>query len=313
MTLGIVAGGGRPHCNDEYSILLRKKYVASFAEVVTKGNLYKAWNDFLRGKRKRSDVNEFASRIADNLGELYEELISATYVHGAYVEYMVCDPKKRIIHKASVRDRVVHRLLYNALYPYFDRRFIHDSYSCRNKKGTHKTRQRFRQCTNQVSENYTKQCYVLKFDIKKCFASIDLEVLKEILDVHIADERLQKLAFCIIDSFEQGLPLGNLTSQLFVNIYLHELDWYVKQLLDTRCYLRYADDIVIVDSSPEKLQTLMKVIETFVAQTLHLQVHKVQIRSVYAGVDVVGEIFFPKHKKLRRSTVQRMKARMSGL
>jgi RNA-directed DNA polymerase len=273
--------------------------------VVTKENLYKAWNDFLRGKRKRADVNEFAVRLSDNLDELHSDLIAGTYIHGPYVAYMVCDPKKRIIHKASVRDRIVHRLLYNALYPYFDQRFIHDSYSCRNKKGTHKTRQRFRQFANQVSDNYTKQCYVLKFDIKKCFASIDKEVLKVILGSHIVDQRLRKLAFDIVDSFEQGLPLGNLTSQLFINIYLHELDWYVKQTLGVRYYLRYADDVVIVDSSPEKLQTLMVEIEVFIQNVLALQVHKIQIRSICVGVDVVGEIFFPKYTTLRRSTVRR--------
>jgi predicted MPP superfamily phosphohydrolase len=108
ITVGTVAGGGRPHGNDEYNIRLRNKYTASFDEVVTKENLYKAWNDFLRGKRKRADINEFAHRLADNLDELYEDLISDIYVHGSYEEYMVCDPKRRTIHKASVRDRVVH-------------------------------------------------------------------------------------------------------------------------------------------------------------------------------------------------------------
>jgi retron-type reverse transcriptase len=305
----LLRGGGRPHGNEEYNISLCKKYVVSFAEVVAKENLYKAWNDFLRGKRKRADVNEFAVRLADNLDELHRDLIDGTYIHGSYVEYMVCDPKKRIIHKASVRDRVMHRLLYNALYPYFDTRFIYDSYSCRNKKGTHKTRQRFRQFANQVSENYTKTCYVLKFDIKKCFASIDLELLRVIFSAHMDDERLCQLAFCIIDSFEQGLPLGNLTSQLFINIYLHELDRYIKQALGVRYYLRYADDVVIVDSFPEALHTLMGEIEIFIKRSLHLQVHKIQIKSIYTGVDVVGEVFFPEYSILRRRTIRRAKAK----
>jgi retron-type reverse transcriptase len=207
---------------------VRKKYALTFADVVTKENLYRAWNDFMRGKRKREDVNEFASRLADNLYELYHDLTRGNYSHGSYEEYMICDPKKRIIHKASVRDRIVHRLIYNALYQYFDARFIFDSFSCRKRKGTHKARARFRHFANQVSKNYTKQCYVLKFDIKKCFASIDTDILKDILTTHISDEKLRGLVCAIIDSFSPGLPLGNLTSQLFINIYLHELDRYIK-------------------------------------------------------------------------------------
>jgi retron-type reverse transcriptase len=221
---------------------------------------------------------------------------------------MICDPKKRIIHKASVRDRVMHRLIYNALYQYFDTRFIYDSYSCRNKKGTHKARARFREFTNQVSKNYTTQCYVLKFDIKKCFASIDTSVLKDIISVHLVDEKLCRLACDIIDSFEPGLPLGNLTSQLFINIYLHELDRYVKQVLCVPYYIRYADDVVVISDSPVELNTLMNNIATFIDSILHLQVHKIQIHSIYTGVDVVGEIFFQKYTTLRRSTLQKSNA-----
>jgi retron-type reverse transcriptase len=275
--------------------------------VVTTENLYKAWNDFVRGKRKRADVNDFAARLIDNLHELYSDLVSGQYTHESYTEYMVCDPKKRIIHKASVRDRVVHRLLYNALYAYFDKRFIHDSYSCRKGKGTHKARTRFRDFANRVSENYTSQCYILKFDIKKCFASIDQDVLKEILGAHIADEKMCKLTRCIIDSFKLGLPLGNLTSQLFINIYLHELDKYIKQVLKVNHYIRYADDVVIVGRSREDLVALMDDITIFIDSTLCLQVHKIKVESIYNGVDIVGEIFFPKYTTLRRCVVRRIK------
>ena len=260
----------------------------------------------MRGKRRRGDVDGFALRLADNIDDLYMDLLSGMYIHGAYEEYMICDPKKRIIHKASVRDRVVHRLLYNAVYQYFDSRFIYDSYSCRNGKGTHRARSRFRHFANQVSSNYTKPCFVLKFDIKKCFASIDTSILKTIISQHMYDEKMYILISNIIDSFEAGLPLGNLTSQLFVNVYLHEMDRYVKQILGVRYYIRYADDVVIVGNSPATLQKLMDQIAVFMHNLLYMQVHKVKITSIYVGVDVVGKIFFPKYAILRRSTERRI-------
>lgn len=303
-------GGGRPHGNNEYSITLRKKFELSFDELVTKENLYRAWNDFVRSKRKRVDVNNFSILLADNLFELHDDLLSGKYQHGAYEEYMVCDPKKRIIHKASVRDRVVHRLVYNALYSYFDSKFFYDSYSCRVGKGTHKARARFRDFVNQASANYTKPCYILKFDIKKCFASVDQGILKQILQVHINDDKVFDLLANVVDSFPVGLPLGNLTSQLFINIYLHELDYHIKQTLGVKYYLRYADDIVIVGRCEEDLRSSMVSIRTFLENTLRLQVHKIIVCSVYSGVDVVGEVFFPTYTTLRQSTVRRARDRV---
>ncbi len=276
---------------------------------MSKENLYHAWDDFVRGKRKRPDVNIFALRLSDNIADLYQDLTSGNYTHGWYEEYMICDPKKRIIHKASVRDRVVHRLLYNALYPYFDQRFFHDSYSCRIGKGTHRARDRFRTFANLVSRNYTKPCYALKFDIKQCFANIDPLILKSLLRTHISDERLCILFEKIIDSFENGLPLGNLTSQLFINIYFHELDHYVTHTLRAETYIRYADDVVVLHSDRAYLEQLFLKINQFLSEVLCSIAHKVEIRSLYAGVDVLGEVFFAEYKRLRRSTERRMKRR----
>lgn len=276
-------------------------------------NLLQAWNDFVQGKRKREDVNEFAVHLSDNLLDILYELQSDTYVHGEYEEYVICDPKKRVIHKASVKDRVVHRLIYNALYSYFDKRYIHDSYSCRTDKGTHKAYVRFRYFIHKVSKNYTKQCYVLKFDIKKCFESIDAALLKRTLAKHIEDEKLVTLVYAVIDSFPKGLPLGNLTSQLFINAYLHELDWYVKHTLRCKHYLRYADDVIIASRDKESLEKLYQNIDFFVTQELHLTLHKQVIRSVYSGVDVLGVVFFAKYGRLRRSTKKRARKRSSKL
>ncbi len=277
--------------------------------MVTFPNILQAWNDFVCGKRKRKDVNEFATHLLDNHFDLFYELQQGTYVHGKYEEYTICDPKKRSIHKASVKDRIVHRLLYNTLYNYFDRRYMYDSYSCRIGKGTHKAQTRFRYFVNKVSKNYTKQCYILKFDIKKCFASIDTEILKVILGWHIEDVRLRNLVFIIINSFSDGLPLGNLTSQLFINIYLHEVDWYAKHILKCQYYIRYADDVVIVSHNKEELENLYQALEFFLKQELHLTTHKKILSSIYSGVDVLGLVFFPHYERLRRSTERRPKRR----
>lgn len=254
-------------------------------------------------------MNEFAQQLSDNLFDILDELKNDKYVHGVYEEYVICDPKKRIIHKASVRDRVVHRLIYNALYGYFDKWYIHDSYSCRTGKGTHKAQARFRYFVNVISKNYTRPCYVLKFDIKKCFASIDTGILKNILKWHIKDERLKNLVYQVINSFKDGLPLGNLTSQLFINIYLHELDFYVKQTLKCKYYLRYADDIVVISHNKEGLETTYNILQFFLKQELRIATHKKVISSIYSGIDVLGLVFFAKYERLRRSTERRRKKR----
>lgn len=208
-----------------------------------------------------------------------------------------------------MRDRIVHRLIYNTLYSYFDKRYIHDSYSCRIGKGTHKAQSRFRSFVNTVSKNYTKSCYILKFDIKKCFESVDIATLKKILRSHIEDAKLLELVYRVTDSFEKGLPLGNLTSQLFINVYLHELDWYVKQNLKLKYYLRYADDIVIISPEKEFLEDLYQNLKLFLKQKLHLTTHKKVVSSIYAGIDVLGLVFFSNYERLRRSTEKRKKRR----
>ncbi len=277
--------------------------------MVTFENLLQAWNDFVRGKRKRGDVGEFAVSLSDNLHDLLFDLKNRSYVHGAYYEYSICDPKRRMIHKASVRDRIVHRLVYNVLYSYFDKRYIFDSYSCRTGKGTHKAYARLRYFVNKVSKNYTKPCYVLKFDIKKCFESIDTVILQNMLSKHIFDTKFLSLVLAIVDSFPKGLPLGNLTSQLFINVYLNELDFYVKHKLGYRYYLRYADDMIFVSKNKNDLEQVYQALTIFLKEVLGLTTHKKVISSLYSGIDVLGFVFFAKYERLRRSAERRASTR----
>ncbi|KKP64109.1 MAG: hypothetical protein UR62_C0020G0011 [Candidatus Nomurabacteria bacterium GW2011_GWF2_35_12] len=142
-------------------------------------NLLLAWKEFLKGKRNRKDILDFERDLMANVIELHIDLVSKTYKHSNYYAFNISDPKPRNIHKATVRDRLLHHAIYRILYPYFDKKFIYDSYSCRIDKGTHKAIYRFENFIRKVSKNNTKTCWVLKCDIRKFFASIDHKILKK--------------------------------------------------------------------------------------------------------------------------------------
>ena len=281
-------------------------------------NILLAWREFKRGKSKKKDVQIFEMHLMDNLIALHHDLKSGEYMHGAYEHFVISDPKRRDIHKASVRDRVLHHAIYRKLYTFFDKAFIADSYSCRNNKGTHKAINRYEVFARKVSKNYSKQAYVLKCDIRKFFASIDHGILINILDDYIVDQEVVRLLDRIIKSFYstesgKGLPLGNLTSQLFVNIYINVFDQYIKHILKVKYYVRYADDFVIFVESKVKAECLRQKCEAFLTDKLALTIHpdKVFIQTVYAGLDFLGWVHFPDHRVLRRSTRRRVVRRVS--
>ena len=143
----------------------------SFEDIIGTENLLGAWREFLKGKRSKNDVQEFSFRLMDNILSLHNDLARHAYEHGAYKAFNISDPKPRNIHKATVRDRLLHHAIYRILYQFFDKVFIPDSYSCRKGKGTHKALNRFRAFAYKVSQNNTKTCWVLKCDVKKFFAS----------------------------------------------------------------------------------------------------------------------------------------------
>lgn len=244
----------------------------------------------------------------NNLLSLHEDLKNKTYKHGGYHAFNISDPKPRNIHKAGVRDRLLHHAVYRVLYPYFDKRFISDSYSCRLNKGTHKALDRFKHFARKVSNNNTKQCWVLKCDVKKFFASIDHQTLLGVLGVHIGDKDTLWLLNEIVLSFPQGLPLGNLTSQLLVNVYMNEFDQFVKHKLKAGYYIRYADDFVILSRDKSYLCTVYQYIVHFIEHELKLEIHpnKIFVKTLYSGLDFLGWVHFPKHRVLRTATKRRM-------
>jgi RNA-directed DNA polymerase len=292
---------------------MRVSFEHNFEEIISLENLLAAWQGFLLGKTSRLDVQIFAANLMNNLFVLQEDLLQRSYRHGSYQEFRISDPKPRLIHKATVRDRVIHHLLYKTLCQYFDKQFVFDSYSCREGKGAHKALDRFKYFAAKMSRNHTETCYVLKCDIRKFFASIDQVILMAILKAQIVDQDLLWLIGQVLTSFNSGLdriglPLGNLTSQLFSNIYLNELDQFVKKDLQIKYYIRYADDFVILSRDKKELECIVPLLNDFLNSKLRLNLHpdKLFIKTWASGVDFLGWVHFPYHRVLRTATKRRM-------
>jgi retron-type reverse transcriptase len=291
-----------------------------FEDIISIENLLEAWKEFIKGKRNKKDVQEFSLHLMDNIFSLHNDLLNHTYKHGGYQAFKINDPKPRDIHKAAVRDRLLHHAIYRILYPFFDKTFIADSYSCRNNKGTHKAIHKFHDYFYKASQNNTRTCWVLKCDIRKFFANIDHDILIGILKEYIPDENIIRLLENVIGSFtsEQykkiGLPLGNLTSQLFVNIYMNRFDQFMKHTLKTKFYIRYADDFVIFSEDEARLEDIIKPIKKFLHNELKLKLHpdKIFIQTVSSGVDFLGMVNFPDYRILRTKTKRRMLKKISN-
>lgn len=289
----------------------------NYEEIISLENLFLAWNKFKKGKKNKLDVQRFNLFLEDNVFKLYYQLINKTYRHSNYVSFYINDPKLRHIHKASVKDRVLHHAVFRILYPIFDKLFIFDSYSCRLNKGTHRAVNRLNYFARKVGKNNTKTIYILKLDIKRFFDSIDHNILLFLMEKKIKDENVLWLIKEIIDSFSirsnQGIPLGNITSQLFANIYLNELDYFIKHDLRIKYYIRYCDDFVILNNNKEYLEKLIPQINTFLKDNLKLSFHpdKIIIRKYHQGIDFLGYISFPYHRILRIKTKKRMFKRIN--
>ncbi|MBI4363369.1 MAG: group II intron reverse transcriptase domain-containing protein [Candidatus Doudnabacteria bacterium] len=314
---------------------MRIQFSHKYEDIISVENLLLAWQEFVRGKRNKPDVQFFASALIDNILQLHQDLANKTYKHGGYYCFKISDPKPRDISKASVRDRLLHHAVYRILYPFFDRTFIADSYSCRDDKGTHKAVNRLRSMYAKASKNNTRTVWTLKLDIKKFFASIDHEILLGMLKEYIPDQDIMWLLEEIIDSFgldcfvasgssqmrrtesarseatwqsKKGLPLGNLTSQLLVNVYMNKFDQFVKHKLKAKYYIRYADDFVILSSSKQYLTPILSRIAVFLENDIKLSLHpdKIILKTLASGVDFLGWVSFTHHRVLRTTTKRRM-------
>ena len=291
-------------------------------------NLHRAAYQVLRGKRAKQHAGDFFLALEHNLLQLQQALQQRTYRPGSYRSFWIRDPKPRLISAAPFCDRVIHHALVNKIEPVFERRFIHHSYACRVAKGTHRALEQF------VRWGRTSR-YVLKLDIHKFFPSIDHELLKAQLQRSIKDPHVLWLCELIIDHSNQqepvqqyfpaddlftpferrhGIPIGNLTSQFFANVYLDPLDHFIKQKLGAKRYLRYADDFCCFHDDKQLLaEWRAAIVELLAGLRLQLNHGKSRVRQIKEGVEFLGFVVFPDQLRLNHTATRRQRRRLRSL
>jgi hypothetical protein len=310
-------------------------------------NLIKAYFSCRENKRLTINALKFELNWENRLLKLQNELKNRTYQPGRSIGFAVTYPKPREIFAADFRDRVIHHLLVNQLEPFYEKRFIYDSLACRKNKGCHFGLQRLKEFIRKVTNNKTYNAYYLQIDVKNFFCSINKRILFSILKKKInawflkqQSVKLIRLAKTIIfhdpttnyrlkgrqETLAQipshktlfrtpkniGLPIGNLTSQFFANVYLNELDQYIKRKLKGKYYLRYADDMVLLTNDKSQLKPWRKKINNFLISNLDLKLHpdKDKIGSVYQGIDFIGYLTKPGYTLVRQRTVNKLKEKL---
>ncbi len=291
-----------------------KTYKNLYEKLYSLENLILAWKSARKRKTRKDYVIEFEKDLFKNLMALHYELKSQTYSPKPLKSFIIRDPKTRRISKSAFRDRIVHHALCNIIEPILSKSFIYDSYANRKRKGTHKAIQRFDLFKRKVSRNNTKACFVLKADIKHYFQEVSHKILLNIIGRKIKDGKVLWLIKKILNNHEtsksdKGMPLGNLTSQFFANVYLNELDNFAKRNLGVKYYIRYVDDIAIFSNSEKELKCILIKIESFLKSELDLKVHedKSRIKLIHSGIKMLGYRIFYYYKLLRKSNLRKFK------
>lgn len=316
------------------SVFKRRKMQLSLFDIpiekIELEELFQAYFECRKNKRNTANALTFEIDYENNLVQLCEEINNGTYKIGRSIAFIVDKPVKREIFAADFRDRVVHHLIIGKLNHLFVKQFIYDSYSCRVGKGTHFGIQRIDRFIRQCSANYTKDCYILKLDLQGFFMSINKIVLFSKLKQFIKEkynapdkDLLIKLCKQIIfnvptkncitkgdksdwDNLPQtkslfhskpncGLPIGNLTSQVFANFYMDSFDHYMKHDLKIRYYGRYVDDFVIVHKDKEYLRNLIPKLSVYLQSELQTTIHpkKIYLQHYSKGVKFLGTVILP--------------------
>lgn len=291
----------------------------TFMQICSFDNLLAAAYACRKGKTKSPATLRFFHQLEENIIQLHNELLWDMYQPSPYHHFYVFEPKRRLISAPHFRDRVVHRAIYNLIEPLFDKTYLDDSYACRRGKGAHRGADRAQKFIRAVESGHGK-AYALKADIARYFASIDHQILKGLLGAKISCQRTLALLELIIDSapgdrLGAGIPLGNLTSQVFANIYLHELDRFVKHKLRASHYVRYMDDFVIIHHDKAQLHRWRVDIERFLHDWLRLRTNsKTQVFPISTAngraLDFLGYRIYSGHRLLRRCSVKRIKTKL---
>lgn len=294
---------------------LMKTYRNLYPQIHAFSNLYCAYLKARRGKRYRPEVLQFTARLEENLLHLRRELVAHTYRTGPYRRFIVYEPKRRRVAALPFRDRIVQHALCNVIEPIWEPRFIYHSYACRAGKGTHAGADQVTRYLRQVRRNHD-QAYVLKADIHRYFPSVDHQVLLSILQHHIRCSHTIDLITEILasgDKTGRGIPIGNLTSQLFANIYLNHLDQFVKRHLHIPHYVRYMDDFIVVHHDKPTLWSWRYEITNFLKNTLCLELNpKTAVFPEARGVDFLGYRIWRTHRLLRKRSIRQMRRKFKA-
>jgi RNA-directed DNA polymerase len=302
-----------------------KTYNNIYSEIISLKNLILAWRKARKGKTKRDSVVKFEENLPYSLKVLYDELNNQTYNPESMKIFILRDPKTRKISKSAFRDRIVHHALCNVIDPIFDKSFIYENCANRKGKGNLFAIQRLDYFLKKVSKNNSRNCFVLKADIKHYFEEIDTKILLNVIKKKIKCEKTIWLIDKILEngavggggrkSFcDKGMPLGNLTSQFFANVYLNELDQFVKNELKAKYYIRYVDDFVILHTSKRQLGIWKEQIEYFLNEKLKLELHKDKscIIPISNGIDFVGFRNFYYYNLLRKRNIKNMQRKINS-
>ena len=296
--------------------------------------LVDAYFDCRRTKRNSASALAFESRLEHNLRQLYDELIDGAYKPGRSICFVITHPRPREVWAAEFRDRVVHHLLHNRIAPRFYARFIADSCACIPGRGTLYAAARLEAKARSITQNWQRPAHYLKCDLANFFVSIDKNILAGLLDLHVTEPWWRNLTHMVLfhdprQDFEVrgaanmielvprhkrltehpahlGLPIGNLSSQFFANVYLNELDQFVKHSLRARHYIRYVDDFVLLHESTEWLSQARRRIEAFLPAALSAQLNprKTILQPLSRGMDFVGQVIKPWRRTTRRKTLR---------
>lgn len=302
-----------------------KRYGNLWKQLISFENIFNAFRKAVKGKGYQPYALYFIQDFEHNLIHLQEALIAKSYKPGKYQTFFIYEPKKRMISAAPFIDRIVHHCLINIIGPVFESTFIWQSYANQVGKGTHRA---IRDIQNAMRLND----YVLHCDIRKYFPSIDHEILKKLIRRKIKDPEVLWLIDLIIDNSNpqelvleyfpgddlltpierrKGLPIGNLTSQFFANVYLNGLDHFVKEKCGCRFYARYVDDLVVVDSNKNYLHHVCDEMKIYLESLrLRMHPHKHHIRPVTKGLRFLGQIIYPERRLLPKSNIRRFMRRM---
>ena len=283
-----------------------KRHNNLFDQIVSIENLRLAYQKAKKGKSKKVSVIKFSQNVEENLLKIQESLINKTFTTSHYTTKKVYEPKERTIYVLPFApDRIVQHAIMNFLEPIWDKLFIHDSYACRTGKGIHKGSQK----TMEFVRNYK---YCLKCDVSKFYPSINHDVLYKIICKKIKCKDTLELLKNIVYSTD-GVPIGNYTSQWLGNLYLNELDSFIKQTHKIKAYIRYCYDFLLFHEDKHYLRELSIKIQDFVWTNLRLILSKCDLFPVSRGVDFLGYRHFRNYLLLRKSTVKRVKKRLAKL